>query len=204
MRVVTISRQFGAGGSEIARRVAESLGWTLLDNALVERVAASLGTTPAQVESVEHAPSLAQRIATALAFSAQEPLTARLPRALPPTEERLLDVTRRVVDEAVARGPVVLVGRGAQAWLASRADAFHVLCSAPRDALIARVAGREGLSEQEAAQLVDDVNGQRAQFVRRHWGREWLDPSHYHLALNTAWLGIDAAVALIVDEVRRR
>ncbi len=117
MPVVTVSRTFGSGGSLVAAELSERLHWALLDNALVERVAIGLHTTPAHVQAIEERrPSLAERIADAFAYSSQEMLSAPLGAPLPPTEERILEVTHRVIDEAVARGPVVLVGRGAQAY----------------------------------------------------------------------------------------
>jgi cytidylate kinase len=204
--VITISRTFGSGGSEIAEAVSRHLGWTLLDNAFVDRVAAGLHTTPAQVQALEERPpSLFERIADTLAYGSQELLSALLPSsALPPTEERLMDVTRRVIEEAAGRGPVVLVGRGAQMRLQDRTDALHVLCAAPRDAAAARIAAREGVSVEEACRRVDEVNAQRTQFIRRHYHREWLNPDAYHLCINTAWLGIDEAVRLILDQAARR
>ena len=73
MPVITISRMFGSGGSEVAARVADGLGWTLLDNALVERVAARLGRTPVEVQAIEErVPSLAERLADALALGSPE------------------------------------------------------------------------------------------------------------------------------------
>jgi len=138
MPVITISRMFGSGGSEVAARVADGLGWTLLDNALVERVAARLGRTPVEVQAIEErVPSLAERLADALALGSPEIVSPALSAPFPPTEERLLEVTERVIDDAVARGPVVLVGRGAQSYLAQRTDALHVFCYASRPALIA-------------------------------------------------------------------
>src|SRR5678816_4347616 len=140
MPVITISRMFGSGGSDVAARVADALGWTLLDNALVDRVAARLGRTPVEVQAIEErVPSLAERLADALALGSPEIVSPALSAPLPPTEERLLEVTERVIDDAVARGPVVLVGRGAQSYLAQRTDALHVFCYASRPALIARV-----------------------------------------------------------------
>ncbi len=205
MPVVTVSRMFGAGGSEVAAGVATRLEWALLDNAFVERVAVGLHTTPAHVQAIEERrPSLAERIADAFAYSSQEMLSAPLGAPLPPTEERILDVTHRVIDEAVARGPVVLVGRGAQAWLANRDDAVHVLCVAPRDTCVARVVARERVSEHEAVRLIDDTNRQRQEYVRRNWNREWLSPANYHLCLNTGFLGIGGTIDLIVEVVQRR
>jgi cytidylate kinase len=203
MPVITISRMFGSGGSEVARRLADTLGWTLLDNAFVEQVAARLHAAPEVVEAIEEkAPSIAERIADALAYGAQEMLSAPLPAPMPPSEERVQEVTRQVIEEAVARGPVVLVGRGAQMRLATREDALHVLCTAPRDALIARVVAREHVTPDEAARRVDEENKRRAQFVKRYWNRAWLDASNYHLCVNTAWLGLDGTVELILRLAR--
>lgn len=205
MPVITISRMFGSGGSEVAARVADGLGWTLLDNALVERVAARLGRTPVEVQAIEErVPSLAERLADALALGSPEIVSPALSAPLPPTEERLLEVTERVIDDAIARGPVVLVGRGAQAYLAQRADALHVFCYAPRPSLIARVVEREQVSPEEAARQVDETNKRREQYVRRYWHRSWLSPENYHLCVNTDWLGVDGAGDLIVQIARER
>ncbi|MFL5578020.1 MAG: AAA family ATPase [Gemmatimonadaceae bacterium] len=205
MPIVTISRQFGSGGSEVAARVAGALGWTLLDNALVDAVAEQLGTTPQAVEArEERVPSLAERLATAMTLGTPEFVPAIGVTPPPPFEDRIVEVTRRVVQRAAAEAPVVVVGRGAQSMLAERSDALHVLCYAPRHALVERVASREGISAAEAARIVDDTNHQREQYVRRHWHRSWLAHEHYHLCLNTAWLGIDAAADLVVRLARGR
>ena len=116
----------------------------------------------------------------------------------------MVAVARRVMEEAVARGPVVVVGRGAQAMLAEHADALHVFCYASRAALVARAAKRLGVSPQEAAKVVDETNAQREQFVKRHWKRGWRTLENYHLCVNTDWLGIDGAAALIADAARQR
>ncbi len=190
MPVVTISRMFGSGGSEVAEALARRLQWALLDNAFVERVAVGLHLTPAHVQAIEERrPNLAERIADAFAFSSQEMISAPLGAPLPPTEERILEATHRVIDEAVARGPVVLVGRGAQAWLSNRGDALHFLCVSTREASIARVMAREEITADEAAQRVDETNRQRHEYVNRSWNREWLAPSNYHACVNTSWLG---------------
>jgi cytidylate kinase len=204
MPVVTITRLFGSGGSDVAARVADALGWTLLDNALVDRVAARLGRTPVEVKAIEErVPSLAERLADALALGSPEIVSPALSAPLPPTEERLLEVTERVIDDAIARGPVVLVGRGAQSYLAQRTDAFHVFCYASKPALIARVMQREGTSADEAARRVDEMNKRREQYVRRHWQRSWHAPENYHLCVNTERLGVDGAGDLIAQVARK-
>lgn len=204
MPIVTISRMYGSGGSEIAEHVARTLGWDLLDNELVDAVAVRLGVTAAEVSArEERVPSLVERFADALALSVPEamPAASAVP---PPTDERLLDVTRRVVEEAASRGPVVLVGRGAQCMLATRRDALHVFCYAPREALVARATVRLGGDARRAAQMVDDTNRQREQYVRRHWNRSWTSPANYHLCLDTAWLTVAGAARLVVELARTR
>jgi cytidylate kinase len=132
MAIITVSRLYGSGGSEVAALVARELGWSLLDNGVVDQVASRLGITRAQVAArEERVPSLVERITDALALGSQEWITPMTAARRGPTDEQLIEVTRHVVDEAVASGPLVIVGRGAQAMLAERADALHIFCHAP-------------------------------------------------------------------------
>lgn len=205
MPVITISRMYGSGGSEVARLVAEELGWALLDNAVVDAVAERIGVTHAEVASrEERLPSLVERLANAMTLSSQEWISPMADAKLPPSDERLVEVTTRVVEEAVARGPVVVVGRGAQSILAARADVLHVFCYAPRTALIARAATREKVSPEEATKLVDDTNKHREEWVRKHWSRSWRAHENYHMSLDTEWFGIPQAAALVVQVARER
>lgn len=204
MSVITISRLYGSGGSEVAELVAKELGWSLLDNAVIDAVAARLGVSREEVAArEERVPSLVQRLAEALSLGSQDWL-APLAEKRPPTDEQLIEVTHRIVEEAIARGPLVLVGRGAQEMLAQRADALHVFCYAPRGALIARSMQRDRLDEQAASKLVDETNARREQWIRKHWNRSWREHSQYHLSVNTDWLGIAGAADLVCFAARKR
>jgi cytidylate kinase len=203
MSVVTISRLYGSGGSEVASRVAADLGWTLLDNGVIDGVATRLGIAPAEVAArEERVPSLVERIADAMALGSQDWLTPLSASKRPPTDEQLVEVTRHIVEEALARGPVVVVGRGAQSMLAERSDALHVFCYAPRSALIARSMTRDKLDEAGAAKLVDATNAQREQWVKKHFNRSWREHANYHLTVNTEWLGIQRAAELVAGTAR--
>ena len=171
MAIITVSRLYGSGGSEVAERIAHELGWQLLDNAFVDEVAARLGTPPAEVEA---------------------------------REERLIEVTERIIIEAASRGHSVLVGRGAQSVLAARQDVLHVFCYAPRAALVARAARRLAVSDKDAEKIVDDTNRQRDHYVRTYWKRSWRAHENYHLCLNTDWLGIDGAADIVVRLAREK
>ena len=203
MSIVTVSRLYGSGGSEVAALVAKDLGWSLLDNAVVDSVAARLGITSAEVAArEERVPSLVERLVDTMALSSQEWLTPLSATKRQPTDEQLLEVTQHIVEEAIARGPLVIVGRGAQSMLAERTDALHAFCYAPRAALVARSMARDNLTEEAAAKLVDETNAQREQWVRKHWNRAWRDHANYHLAVNTEWLGISGAADIITSTAR--
>ena len=204
--IITISRMFGSGGSDVAARVARELGWSLLDNAVVDEVAERLGVSRSEVESLEErVPSLAERIASSLALSAPE-LAVPVDDApmMQTAETRIVGVTRRVMEEAVQEGNAVLVGRGAQALLSDREDALHVFCYAPREFLIEYAIAHRGVERAHAGQEVDRMNKQREQYVKRHWGRDWRSVGNYHLCVDTGRLGIDGAADLVIHAARRR
>lgn len=205
MAIVTVSRLYGSGGSEVAARVAQALGWSLLDNAVVDAVAARLGVTRDEVAArEERVPSLVERLVETMALGSQDWAGVVGDGKRAPTDAQVIEVTRHIVDEAIARGPLVIVGRGAQSMLAARSDALHVFCHAPRSALISRSMTRDRLNEHEAAKLVDDTNAHREQWVSRHWNRDWRDPSNYDLSVNTESLGIAGAAEIVASTARMR
>jgi len=204
--IITISRMFGSGGSDVAARVARELGWSLLDNAVVDEVAERLGVSRAEVSSLEErVPSLAERLAATMAMSTPEFVVPVPDTPLTETAEmRIVDVTRRVLEDAVQQGNAVLVGRGAQAMLADSPDALHVFCYAPKRSLVQYAIAHRGVNPANAEHEVDKMNRQREQYVKRHWGRDWRAIENYHLCLDTGRLGIELAAELVVAAARER
>jgi cytidylate kinase len=205
MPIVTVSRQYGSGGSEVAERVANALGWKLYDNAVVEEVAARLRLTPAEVSArEERVPSLVERMASAMALGVPEVMPVVGDMAAVPSEERMVMVTKRVIEDAVEAGPAVLVGRGAQCMLARRSDALHVYCYAAEEDHIRYVIENLDIPAAEAAKKVADMNHQREAYVRLHWKRNWRDVANYDLCVNTATLGVEGAARLVTEVARER
>jgi CMP/dCMP kinase len=205
MPVITISRMYGSGGSEVAERVAQALGWALFDNAMIDAVAERSGLTVAEVSAQdERVPSMAERVAAALSLASPEMMPPVPSGPMETTEERIVAVTRRVIEEAVQIGPAVFVGRGAQCLLAERSDALHVFCFAPRSALRAYAMEKFTIGMAEADRRVAEMNKQREHYVKRHWNRNWLAHENYHLCVNTAWLGLDGAADLVVEAARKQ
>ncbi|HMJ18377.1 MAG TPA: cytidylate kinase-like family protein [Gemmatimonadaceae bacterium] len=204
MAIITVSRLYGSGGSEVAAVTAKLLGWSLLDNSVVDAVAARMGLSAAEVrDREERVPSLVERLTSAMAMGTQE-WAAPIAAAKRPTDEQLIEVTRHIIEEAIAAGSVVVVGRGAQEMQAEREDSLHVFCYAPRKALIARTMQREGVGAEEAARLVDSTNKERDQWVRLHWERDRRALENYDLSVNTSRLGIEGSAQLIVSAAKIR
>lgn len=201
--IITISRQFAAGGSEIARLVARRLGWSVVDNQLVDEVAIRAGLTRDEVaEREERAPGFVERLARTLATSVPEfvvPDGSPLPDL---TEANLVRITERVVEDLAAAGRVVMVGRAAAAVLASRPEALHARVVAPRAVRIEHAIERLGLDPKQAEKVLDETDQNRARYHRQYYGRDWLDPVNYHVTLNTHALGFEGTVEVIVARAR--
>jgi cytidylate kinase len=203
--LITVSREYGAGGSDVARRVADALGWRLVDNELLERVAARAGISPEDMAGIEErTPSFIERLARVLATSTPElfpPPTGTVPEL---SEATLVRITEAVVEEAARDGRAVLVGRAAPAVLARERDALHIRLVASRAFRIRATADRLGLDPKEAERIMVQTDAQRERYHREHYARAWADPVGYHLVINTERLGYDGAAAVVVAEARRR
>ena len=204
--VITITRQYASGGSEVARLVAVALGWTVIDNEFVDQVAERAGLPAAEVAQLEErAPGLLERLARTLAVASPEMFLASA--AAPPVERdeaTIVQVTERVIAEAAAHGRIVLVGRGAQAVLARRPDALHVYVVASKPWRMQLAVERLGVDPARAEQVVDETDRQRDQYVRTYYGRQRHDFANYDLVVNSERLGLDGAAAVVVSEARRR
>ena len=203
--LITISRQYGAGGSEVAARVARALGWRVVDNELIERVAARAGLTPEDVaQREERVSTFIERLARTVVAATPELVVPPEAGGTAPTlsEDDLVRITERVVEEIAAEGRVVLVGRAAPAVLAREEDAIHVKVVAPREWRVRVAAERLGVAVDEASAITDETDRMRGRYHRQHYQRDWADPTNYHMVLNTAALGLEGAAEVVVGRAR--
>ncbi len=201
--LITISRQYGAGGSEVARQVAARLGWSVIDNDIIDRVARRAGMQPEVVADLdERVPGFVERLARALAASSQELAVPELGLVVRAPEPNLVRLTELVVKEAAAEGRVVLVGRAAPAVLGAVADALHVKLVAPRAFRLQLAMETDQLDARTAERVLDQTDAQRARYHREHYQRDWDNPIHFHMLLNTGLLGLEGATDLIVARAR--
>ena len=201
--VITISRQYMAGGSDVAARVAEALGWTVVDDALIDAVAERSGFTAEDVKSLEErVPSFMERFAQSLALSSPENLLSTPSAIEEPATIQLAHVTRAVIEELGRRDRLVFVGRAAAAVLASERNAIHVRLVASLESRVQEAVRQLGVSEEEARITVDERDQGRERYHKEFFGRDWNDAVNYHLVLNTEILGRAGAAELIVARAR--
>jgi cytidylate kinase len=197
IKIVTIEREYGSGGGEIAHRLAEQLGWKLWDQLLTEEIAKLAECPKAIVEVREERtdPLYYRLFKSFLRGSYEGSLNAHKLKLV--DCETILKLTERVVQNVAKTGNSVIVGRGSQHFLRNRQDTLRVFLYAPREAKVRRLLAR-GKSENEAEELVDSVDRERADFIQKYFGVEWPDRAVYHTMVNTA-IGDAAAAHTILD-----
>lgn len=200
---ITISRQYAAGGSEVARLVAEALGWTVIDDAFVDRLSERSDLSPDDVASLEErVPSFLERLAQSSALSFPEYLASTPGAMEEPGELKLAKLSRQLVSELGRRDRMVFVGRACAAVLARATDSLHVRLVASKAQRIRNAIERLGIPEADAAKILDTTDRNRERYHREFYGRDWSDPVLYHMVLNTELLGFDGAARLIVARAR--
>jgi cytidylate kinase len=213
MPVITISRQFGAAGAPVGRILAERFGSEMLDRAIVAQVALRAGIAEQELETYdEKLPTVWQRVASALAASpepAMPGVTFSASLAPMSVHERLVEITRTVIEEAADTGNTVILGRGGAFILADRPDGFHVQLHASLEArvryLLSRVEeipAEARLEEKALRELCNTVDAARAAYIRDVFGADWRDVTHYDLAIDSGQLGVEKTADLIERAVR--
>ena len=197
IRIITVEREYGCGGGEIAQQLAAQLGWKLWDQNLTEEIA-RLARCPKTV--VEHReerddPLYYRLFKSFLRGSYEGSINAHKLNLV--DSESIMRMTRRVVEHAAEKGECVIVGRGSQHFLARNPDTLRVFLYAPSDLKVRRLIAR-GKSPTEAEELVTTVDRERADYIEKYFHVEWPNRAIYHAMMNTA-PGDDAVVQAILD-----
>ena len=197
IKIVTIEREYGSGGGEIAQLLATQLGWKLFDQLLTEEIARLADCPKAVVEDREEKtdPLYYRLFKSFLRGSYEGSLNAHKLKLV--DSECILKFTEQVVQTAAKTGDSVIVGRGSQHFLRNRADTLRVFLYAPREDKVRRLLAR-GKSEKEAEQLVDTVDRERIDFIQKYFRVEWPDRAVYHTMINTT-IGDEVVVRTILD-----
>jgi cytidylate kinase len=198
MRAVTISREYGSGGGEIATRLASQLGWRLIDHEIVERVAIEMGTSVEEAEARdERTEGFLARAFTNLQYLEPAFMAGASSEALLTNEETYRETVRRIVRAAAAQGHVVIVGRGSQVLLAQQRDVLHVRIIAPFEKRVAYVMQREAMDPAAAESRIKMKDQDRMKHLEMAYHRKPADAHLYDIVLNTSFLSLNSAVEII-------
>jgi hypothetical protein len=183
--VITLSRQHGAGGEEIARRLAETLKLEAFDREIIQRIASRAQLREQAVTTLDERDRAV--IDEWLApFAAERYLT----------HYDYLHHLIGVVAAIARRGGAIIVGRGGHLLLRA-GEALRVMVVAPLETRVAVVAQQEGLSQRAARQRIEAVESERRAFLRQYFRVDFDDPSRFDLVVNSAAIGPEAVVAAI-------
>jgi cytidylate kinase len=193
---LTIEREYGSGGTEIASEIAEHLGWKLWDQLLTTEIAHRLECPKMHVEEHEESiDTLTHRLFKAfLRGSFEGSLNA--PRLKLADTENIRKVTEQIVRSAAKDGNCVIVGRGSAYYLRGLPNVFHAFVYAPFENKVRRIQQR-GKSEQEAIHLTETVDHDRAAFIKEQFGLVWPPREFFHVMANSA-MGDDSVVQTIL------
>jgi cytidylate kinase len=189
---VTISRQVGSGGVELAHRVAERLGWQVYDRQILEEIARH---TPARE-------AVLSRLDEREVGWLEDTLTNLL-QPEDPGRAAFLQEMMRVIWALGRKGRAVILGRGAN-WLLNARFGLRVRAVAPLEVRVDRLAREERRKPAEARERLRVDDRERARFVRQVFGRDVEDPLGYDMIVNLALLDIEAATEAIVAALRRK
>ena len=201
VRIITIEREYGSGGAEIAKELAARLGWRLWDQLLTQEIARLAHCEPSAVEKrEERRDSLYYRLLKSFAQGSYEgspgPYAVEMLDA-----DSIVRISQRVVEQAAEEGNCVIVGRGSQHFLRDRKDTLRFFLYASREAKVRRLIS-QGKTESEAQALVDTVDHERAAFIKQYFRADWPNRSLYHAMISTDE-GQERAIQVILGFLRK-
>ena len=211
MAVITISRQYGSGGDQIASRVCQMLGYRYFDKRLIASVAAETGISGEDVVDYSEEQHQVQSFLGRLFNRArpvgevrvwrEDSLGERTAEIEQLDQERAAGFVQLAIEKAYLQGNVVIVGRGGQAILKDKSDVLHVRIESPFEDRVARVQKSQGITQGFAYETVMKKDEVAADYIRQFYGVDWADNSLYHMVVNTSKLSAQAACEVIVEAV---
>lgn len=204
MRAVTISREYGSGGGEIAARLAQRLGWHLIDHEAVLRIANDLGVSEEEAEAHDECKE-GFFVQILMTMQNIDPiLYANAPAEALTNAQDYREALERVIAKAVEEGHVVIVGRGSQFLLRKQRDVVHVRIVASIEQRIPYIMQREGLDENAAKKRIQSKDHDRIRYLESEYNCQPADAHLYDLVINTDVLDLDSAVDLITSALEHK
>lgn len=202
--LITIGRQIGSGGLQVAKLVAAELGIDVYDKNLLMLTAKESGLAPEVFDASDEKPGALGRFARLLGirgsvYSDSQMFSERSVMS----EDELFSLQSGMIREIAAKGSGVFVGRAADYVLREHPRMMSVFITADLQDRISRVAERRGISDVEAERFIAEAERKRSNYYNYYTFKKWGDSASYDICLNSSLLGIEATAALIVQIYRR-
>lgn len=199
-RIITVEREFGCGGGEIAAKLASRLGWKVWDHALTQEIAKLANVDCAAVERQEEkVDGTFHRLAQIFWRGSYERSISQSPSEFFDAD-CMVQMGRQVMERAAAEGHCIIVGRGAPYIMRGHADAFHVFLYAPYEEKLRRLRD-SGRIAGDPEEMLKTIDRDRSLFVKKYFHADWPTRSLYHLMVNTA-VGDEAVILNILQLMR--
>jgi cytidylate kinase len=204
MCAITISREYGSGGGEIAKRVAQWLGWELIDHEAVLRIAKELGVSEEEAEAHDErkAGFLEELLVTMQGIDPS--LYANVPPQVLTSAQDYREALEHVIARATEGRHVVIVGRGSQALLRDRRDVLHARIIASIERRIPYIMQREGVDKDAAKKRIHSKDTDRIRYLESAYNCNPTEAHNYDLVINTDVIDLDSAVDLIILALQRK
>ncbi|MCF8081316.1 MAG: cytidylate kinase-like family protein [Desulfobacterales bacterium] len=201
MAVITISRQFGAGGRTLGRMIADKLKYTFADNEVIEMIAEAANVSPMWVESVEK--EAGTRLSRAINRLVARNLVDRvLKNERGYIDEKIyLDYLVVIISQIGEEGDVVILGRGSQYILNDHPDAYHILLIDEYENRVRFIMKHYDLPRNKAESVVRAEDHRRLSLYRRIGKEDYDSPGLYHLVLNMSLIDLDTALRIVLSMV---
>ena len=177
--VIAIGRQFGSGGHDIGKILAEKLGYDFYDAEIIQMTAGTTGYTPEFVKKKE------EIMTNSLLYDLVNQMYLNTDRQDEAPKDKIFEAECQVVRNLAKKGNCVIVGRCADYVLRNSGNCLKVFFSAPLVSRIRRVAQRQNISEGEAKATVQKNEKLRADNYRYYTRRMWGAAGNFDLSLNT-------------------
>ncbi len=206
MPIITISRQYGSGGDEIASRICDLLDYRYFDKNLILKAAAEAGLSEAEFVDYSEEHHRSQNFLDRLFAPARPHDAANSHNGTADSgvleEAQGVALVRTAIEAACRTGNMVILGRGGQVVLRDEPGVLHVRIEAPLELRALRVQDQHNLDLASALELIARRDSAAAGYLRRYYKVDWADPLLYHLVLNTGRLSLENAANLIRQAVQ--
>lgn len=193
--IVTISRQYGSGGREIGKKLAECLGVPYYDKELIILAAEKSGYARSLFEEAD------QKASNSMIFSLMRAGSMANSYDIPLSDKIYL-IQSGVIQQVAQQGSCVIVGRCADYVLQDKAPCVNVFIHAPLKQRVARGIECYGLSADDAQSIILKTDKRRETYYNYYTGRRFGDARNYTLSLDSLGIGVENAVRILADYVR--